>query len=101
MAAKPVFCSILIGSGLWARAVRSRSILVRRAGTKKQNISRKGAKHVLSDVEGAAKAGYGIKWIFFTGDNGDELKKLRFLCSLLLEEVTWRLGARIILSAPN
>ena len=33
--------------------------------------SRKGAKHVLRELEGVAKAGDGIKMGSFTGDNGD------------------------------
>jgi hypothetical protein len=59
-------------------------------------ISRKDAKHVLSSAEGGAKAGNGTTMNIITGGNGDnrdEFKKIRFLCSLLFNQQSWRLGA--------
>ena len=55
------------------------------------------AKHALSDVEGGAKAGNGTTMNIITGGNGDnrdEFKKIRFLCSLLFNQQSWRLGAK-------
>jgi hypothetical protein len=66
------------------------------------HISRKGAKHVLSDVEGIAKTGDGgdgTKVDLFTGGNQHNRDELNNLFPLLspvrrVSLRSWRLGAR-------